>query len=140
MSSYLHDFHPVLACPLCRDVLAEWETFRIEDPSGRKNYDGYPLGIQHTGWALTHENARYRDTPEGFVKGWPLCPTCGEDLDAGQIERVARWVPTGTWWQFWTWGSGYWQFREEFQRMLTGPSGLDGKEVSLVVHEGGKEP
>jgi hypothetical protein len=138
VSSYLHDFHPVLACPLCRDVLAEWETFSIEDPSGRKDYREIPLSIQHTGWLLTHER-HYCDTVELFATTRPLCPACGADLDAGRLERVARWVSTATFWP-WTWDSGYWQFREEFQRMWMGPGGFDGKEVSLVVHEGGKEP
>ena len=127
------NFHPVLVCPVCAAIVAEWCVFGVPDgtyyiSSGNNRLPNYETV---TAW---------RDPKDGCystkASDFSLCGRCGADIDVRRAERVARWISTSTWWKPWTWRTGFWQFREEFQRALTGPKGEEG---DLTLLEGGRK-
>jgi rubredoxin len=77
----------------------------------------------------------WEDAP---YKNEGICPSCGTEGSLG--STLACWVPSSRWYWPPSWGKGGWLLQTEFQKMLTGSGDLDGKEVSLVVHSGGKTP
>ncbi len=46
------------------------------------------------------------------------CPECGRskpafpklsNLNGWMVATMRSWIPTWTWWKFWTWGRGHWE-------------------------------
>jgi len=130
-------FRLVWRCATCGTVLAWQEGTRDEGIWWTEFRIAIAVGTFGLAWAVGG-GTKATETPWFQPPYSNACPSCGKEGSLG--PALACWVPTSHW--FWppSWGKGGWLLRDEFQKMLTGLGDLDGKEVSLVVHSGGKTP